>query len=57
MLPLILSNCEKILHTGNVTTYQQALFPDGHSVASKIYCRKKEIEKTALRRNIFFYYH
>ena len=28
MIPLMLLNCEKILHTGNVTTYQQTLFPD-----------------------------
>ena len=51
----MLLNCEKILHTGNVTTYQQTLFLDGQSIKSKIHCCKKDIERNVLRRNTFFY--
>ena len=29
------SNCEKILHTGNVTTYQQTLYTDGYFPKSR----------------------
>ena len=56
ILPLILWNCEKILQTGNITTYQQNLLPERHSINSKTHCCKKEIERNFLRRNTFFYY-
>ena len=53
MIPLILLNYEKILHTGNITTYQKTLYPDGNSINSKILCFKKEIERNFLERNTF----
>ena len=56
MIPLILLNCEKILHVSNVTTYEQTLFSDRHSVNSEIHFCKEEIEKNFLRRNAFFYH-
>ena len=34
MLPLTLSNCGKILHTGNITTHLQTLNSDGHVINS-----------------------
>ena len=43
MLPLILSNCEKILHTGN-----------RHFINSKNNFWEEEVERNFLSRNTFF---
>ena len=50
MLPLILSNCEKIFHIRNVTTYQQMLYPDGHFINSK----SRKVHVVERKRQEFF---
>ena len=52
MIPLILLNYEKILHTGNITTYQKTLYPDGNSKiinqlsVQKFFVLKKKLKET-----------
>ena len=52
MIPLILLNYEKILHTANITTYQKTLYADGNSKiinqlsVQKFFVLKKKLKET-----------